>query len=539
MLHNPGSLRDEDNFRLIPTTIVSAIGFTSAIGERYLWVDALCIVQDDNFQRKQEQLNSMTAIYANASLVIVVADGAHSDHGLRGIREVPRAIKRNLHQTIVPFGRHRQMVKPVFNPSGGINLDDPFNIYHQRAWTFQEYLFSRRRVVFGRNSIFWECGSTIWREDLLYHDDEKCLNKMSLAAHQAILASALPSTFELLRLIDHFNRRKLTYEGDCIFAFAGIASALSMTSHGGFVSGLPEMFLDAALLWQPCMELRRRVDDRGDHFYLPSWSWVGWAGGLDLWSWQSGCDFLKERALGLGTTRETFPVTKWQVIEGHASATSLKHRREMSQTRHKFKERYRRVEHPLPDLEEGWTRHGIPKETWDGDPPPEGFGVFFYNHISCPDKQFWYPVPLRQRGANLIVRQPAYYLCGFLETAVLYKGEPMKLDRFVNIEDKSGQWAGVLHAHRHCDLLENSPRTGQAMELVAISKGIAQNSSRVEFSMAEWNSDKRPKDGRLYEFYNVLWISRSGGFAYRQGIGRIHKDIWDRQDRKKEEVILA
>jgi hypothetical protein len=59
----PGALREEGIIDRIPLTTLHAIDFAHLLGERYLWVDSLCIVQNGNASEKQEQLNNMTAIY--------------------------------------------------------------------------------------------------------------------------------------------------------------------------------------------------------------------------------------------------------------------------------------------------------------------------------------------------------------------------------------------------------------------------------------------------------------------------------------------
>jgi len=54
------------------------------LGETYLWVDSLCIVQDDE-NLKQDQLQQMAAIYAKASITIMAANGMDADYCLPGI----------------------------------------------------------------------------------------------------------------------------------------------------------------------------------------------------------------------------------------------------------------------------------------------------------------------------------------------------------------------------------------------------------------------------------------------------------------------
>ncbi|TGO16179.1 hypothetical protein BTUL_0031g00450 [Botrytis tulipae] len=55
-----GSVADK-----LPMTIKNAIDVVRLIGERYLWVDTLCIVQDDA-ETLQAELNSMARIYTTS-----------------------------------------------------------------------------------------------------------------------------------------------------------------------------------------------------------------------------------------------------------------------------------------------------------------------------------------------------------------------------------------------------------------------------------------------------------------------------------------
>ena len=67
----------------IPTTISDAISLTRDLGFRFLWVDCICIVQDDE-DNKLEVIKRMHLVYGKASLTIVAASGAHVKCGLPG-----------------------------------------------------------------------------------------------------------------------------------------------------------------------------------------------------------------------------------------------------------------------------------------------------------------------------------------------------------------------------------------------------------------------------------------------------------------------
>lgn len=84
-LCEPGAFLQQN--QKLPRTIKDAIHVVRLLGERYLWVDALCIVQNDENTRKH-LIDNMAAVYANALLTVVAAEGKDADSGLNGIQGV-------------------------------------------------------------------------------------------------------------------------------------------------------------------------------------------------------------------------------------------------------------------------------------------------------------------------------------------------------------------------------------------------------------------------------------------------------------------
>lgn len=80
------------------------------------------------------------------------------------------------------------------------------------------------------------------------------------------------------RLAEAFVKREVTYDTDVIFAFAGLAHALTISLRTLFLCNMPCRYLDWALLWQPDGPLLRRKS-------LPSWSWAGWSGCVSFGQW--------------------------------------------------------------------------------------------------------------------------------------------------------------------------------------------------------------------------------------------------------------
>lgn len=82
-LEQPGALAPKSEW--LPRTISDAIHLVEQLGERYLWVDRLCIVQDDE-ESKMQEIERMDKIYGNAFLAIIAATGDDADAGLSGLR---------------------------------------------------------------------------------------------------------------------------------------------------------------------------------------------------------------------------------------------------------------------------------------------------------------------------------------------------------------------------------------------------------------------------------------------------------------------
>jgi hypothetical protein len=85
-LQEHGSLSERE----LPKTIEGAMEVCRKIGHQYLWVDSLCIIQND-LNDVKEQIARMSDIYSGSFLTIVAASGDNADAGLPGVlNQVPR-----------------------------------------------------------------------------------------------------------------------------------------------------------------------------------------------------------------------------------------------------------------------------------------------------------------------------------------------------------------------------------------------------------------------------------------------------------------
>lgn len=248
----------------LPKTISDAIEVTSALGFRFLWVDALCIVQDDD-AFKAKLIANMDAVYGNSALTIVAASGDHADAGLKGWGQAPEAGSRQ--STVKIEDGFILGVLPFFD------LELMNSTFASRGWTYQETALSARRLVFLGGQFYFVCRGVVWREDVMAES-----NLIQPFAGANTLGTGV-SEWTLGRYGEHvaaYTSRKLTYSSDALNAFTGIQKALQGSmGDTKFWYGLPAAALDWALLWKATKgtKLARREE-------FPSWSWAGWDGSV-------------------------------------------------------------------------------------------------------------------------------------------------------------------------------------------------------------------------------------------------------------------
>ncbi|TGJ82440.1 hypothetical protein E0Z10_g6317 [Xylaria hypoxylon] len=241
------------------------------LGERYIWVDRLCIVQDDK-KDKYGQIRSLEAIYSRANIVIVAACGDNIHSGLTGIHDG------------FPRGNH-QIPTDVF----GFTMANKFHgfekatssTWNERGWTYQEAVLARRKLYFTPAEIWFECAEGIQRENAFstHRASEKPVgNRLRFHSHREGESSSTSDNYEdYRRHLENYSRRILTYPSDVYHAFHGIEDAFY--PNGGIMFGLPESDFSRALLWYPYdwpdLQERRFSDEE---VMLPSWSWASLIG---------------------------------------------------------------------------------------------------------------------------------------------------------------------------------------------------------------------------------------------------------------------
>lgn len=112
--------------RKLAKTISDAMTLVGLIGERYLWVDSLCLVQDDP-DDKTDGIQKMDLIYQGSILTIIAASGLNSQAGLPGLHPGSRGLNQKVAE--VKPGVKLASVPAMFTELGPAK-------YMTRGWTY-------------------------------------------------------------------------------------------------------------------------------------------------------------------------------------------------------------------------------------------------------------------------------------------------------------------------------------------------------------------------------------------------------------------
>lgn len=191
----------------------------------------------------------------------------------------------------------------------------------------------------------------------------------------------------------------------------------------------------------------------------------------------------------------------------------------------------------------GWTRHPIsenPEARYE-TPDPRIPSSWFYKHATHPGFDFWYPIPLPRPGDMFSSVLAPYVSCRTQRAWLFPAEEILKRNGYrpvLSLRDQVGTWAGVLQPHGHLPG-ETLEMLTEAIELVEIAIGLCRDTTSPWPGLEEIRHEERLKTGQWYEYYRVMWVEWTDGIAYRKGLGRVCKHIWEEQERKPIHLILG
>lgn len=539
-LRNAGALHP-DKTPLIPRTVRDAMGITKLLGERYLWVDSLCINQDSAATSKD--LHVMHHIYANSVICLMAMAGTDAAHGLRGIKGVSSA-PRDPNQVILDIAGGEKLAWTQWPPdSYPVRENDARqgSAYSERGWTFQEYIFAQRRLVFTDGPLRWICNSSEYAEESLERLTHTDFHGMDVPS-TAWLEQEDPSLGAIDIVARRFNGRYFTFEADALNGFLGIQNHLNgiQRAMGRLNYGHPEMFFDISLAWTAAPGLVRRLDPpeiKSTRPSPPTWSWMGWRGPFsfpDDGEFKGPANFIP--------TGFTEPVATWFAM--HSPQTPAQDRRAINCAWHQYRTLSK-------------EKNFKPPEGWKKDTEADGSEYYYRdvpNRKSRPPRH-GYPIPLPPKTLDIepIEQLPFLFAkttrCRFdvkkYQASQSVRGEvrgcPVELSR------RDGQTAGFLFFHGPSDLA--GILGSEVVELVAVAKGWTttlgdlfeafrgkEGAARPGSKEVSWGGKSVPVEHHTrQDCYFVLYVEWEGGVAKRRASGEVVADMWEKQ---KEPVDL-
>jgi len=238
----------------------------------YLWIDSLCIVQDDD-EDWAMQSSQMANIYGSSAVVISATRAATGDVGIFHHRGQGVAINNSMGISV----RRRPTHANFFTSHKPDFTQDPL---FERGWCFQERLLAKRIIHFTEQETIWECSEELWCEcqsialEATYRKEGNHAKDFK-SRFDTLLRSE--NEWERnscwLNILEGYTARKLTYETDRLPALSGLAQQIATPTRGRYLAGMWEGDLPNSLLWYlPFMNpsVRQKIERQP---CLPSWAW--------------------------------------------------------------------------------------------------------------------------------------------------------------------------------------------------------------------------------------------------------------------------
>ncbi|TID19584.1 heterokaryon incompatibility protein [Venturia nashicola] len=239
----------------LPPTIRDSISIAWSLGIEYLWIDALCIIQNSAFDWAQEAAK-MGGIYFGSVITIAVAGSSSALEGCFNSKsERSTELKEFEDLAIIKAHFADGQESCLYFLGRGASIPDMYQNeivdgpLSKRAWTYQEYICPRRILYFTSKQIFWECTHCRLSEDNFPQVQSQ--RPYPILDFEYALDHNDIASFWYIGAVQQYSQRRLTFEGDKLIAI----SALARATH--------------CLLWCRSGNGRKLTT-----FACPSWSWA-------------------------------------------------------------------------------------------------------------------------------------------------------------------------------------------------------------------------------------------------------------------------
>ncbi|KAK1248520.1 hypothetical protein MKX08_006740 [Trichoderma sp. CBMAI-0020] len=292
---NYSHLQKSISYSAMPKAYQDTVHVARVLGVKYIWIDALCIIQDDREDWEKES-RMMAEIFQHSLATLILLRTASCNEGFL---ERNPSIKINYHNRQwgvrgsfflrhIPFSYldAESAIRdyPSFS-NRPVSLELRHSPWQTRGWTFQEDMFSMRKLYFGQLMMYWDSLKPV---DIMRTEDtiiDDRLNRLGKSGELSIVHSSEPWRgdydydgwyYPML----NYCQKNLTYETDRLSAVSSYAKLVGSKSGDTYVAGLWKKDLHRGLLWKIGRMQRRtfqtlmRQLSNPSEYIAPSWSWA-------------------------------------------------------------------------------------------------------------------------------------------------------------------------------------------------------------------------------------------------------------------------
>ena len=270
----------------LPIAFQDAAAMAWSLDIHYIWIDTLCIIQDDDADKGVE-LARMGDIYSKAHFTLLASRSPTVQDGFLKPRYIPKERGYRL-----PYICNDGQIGSVVLWAGrDVGVAEPI---HQRGWCFQEQILSPRILEFGTHQIRYLCTANR-TEEVVPETDGWIINSETFAVHGTGRPLDLPANWATLpvdgtefltmwnNIVMHYSHLSLSFSTDRLRAISAIARKLKQASSARYYAGLWAEHLPSQLLWETTNDDKLFPKaTRAAKPAAPSWSWASMQGPISL-----------------------------------------------------------------------------------------------------------------------------------------------------------------------------------------------------------------------------------------------------------------
>ncbi|KAF2734668.1 HET-domain-containing protein [Polyplosphaeria fusca] len=265
----------------LPKTFRDAIQITRSLGVRYLWIDSLCIVQD-NREDWDHESKLMERVFSSAYVTLAATCAGGTDDGFLKQRPKRQCV------VLTKQDRNGEMPYDFCEAIDNFAIDVDQGELNKRGWVLQERALSRRTIYFAEKQTYWECGKGVRCETLTKMKNRKASFLGDANFPHSVSDYVKGMKIQLFQsLYVRYSNLALSYAVDRPVAIKGLEKRLvrTLNTWGGF--GIFNIYLHRFLLWQRTGTTLTRIlktrerDEEDGRERVPSWSWMAYEGGIE------------------------------------------------------------------------------------------------------------------------------------------------------------------------------------------------------------------------------------------------------------------